>query len=120
MLVLLIASLSPIGADMLLRADAMLLSHWSLSMELLSVASLTEESPSFVGIAYERESLSFSSFSTCSLHSGLLLCISILLWYGTDEALEYIEDSLELLMLEEADLSLRMSISISISMLEEL
>jgi len=83
----------------------------------LSVAGLTEESLFFASIVYERESL---SFFTCSLHSKLLLCISILLWYGTNKALECIEDSLELLMLKEADLPLRTSMSISMSILEEL
>ena len=44
--------------------------------------------------------------------------ISILSWYKEDNAFERIEDSLELFLLEEADLPLMMSISTSMSILD--
>ena len=43
---------------------------------------------------------------------------SILSWYAIDDALESINDSLELILLEEADLSLMMSISMFISIVD--
>ena len=104
---------------MLFRTDVILILHWSLPLGLLFVASLASESLSFIDVAYERENLLFSLIFTCSLHNGLSFCISILLWYKVDKVFECIEDSLELLLLKKTNLPLRISMSISISMLKE-
>ena len=58
-----------------------------------------------------------SSTSTCSLQRGLLLCIFILSWYGTEDILERIDDSLVQLLSGDADLSLGISTSMFIFML---
>ena len=70
--------------------------------------------PSFAFVAYER---AISSALTCSLQRGLSLCNSILVWYGTEDAFECMDDSLELLLEGDADLPLGMSMSMSISIL---
>ena len=68
--------------------------------------------------AYERKKHTLSLISTCSLYRELLLWISIFLWYETDDTSEWVDDSLELLMLEEADLPLVIPVFIFMSMFD--
>ena len=73
------------------------------ALGLLSTTCLTSISFFFAFIVYERV---ISLASTYPLQRRLLLCISILIWYGTENAFEYINNSLELLLKGEANLSL--------------
>ena len=116
MLVLLLASPLPCGISVTFRVGAFLLAHCIPFLELLSVASLTILLSPTLGVVYERENLSLLSFSTYLLQGRLLLWISILLWYRMEDVFEYAEDTLELSVLDETDLSL--GVSISMSMLE--
>jgi len=66
-LIALFASPPSCGHDGLLRAGASLLTCGAPSLGLVLIASLTVLPPFTLEVAYERESLSFSSYSTCSL-----------------------------------------------------
>ena len=50
--------------------------------------------------------------------SRMLFIVSILSWYRADDAIEWVKDSLGLILLEKADLPLIMSILIFMSILE--
>ena len=69
---------------------------------------------SFIFVVYERV---ISSALTCLIQKGLLLCISILVWYETEDAFECVDNSLVLLLEVNTDLLLEISTSMFIPML---
>ena len=69
---------------------------------------------SFIFVVYERV---ISSALTCLLQKGLLLCISILVWYGTEDAFKCVDNSLVLLLEVDADIPRGRSMLMSIPML---
>jgi len=84
---------------------AFLLAYYIPSLRLLSIVSLTVILFPTLGVMYEIKNLSPLLFSTYSLQSRLLLWISILSWYKMEDVFKYTEDALELLVLDETDLS---------------
>ena len=101
---------------MLFRARALLTSYCFLVKELLPIFYLSNMLFSFI-FAFKDWAISLAL--TCLLQRELLFCISILSQYGIEKVFERIEDSLELLLERNNSLSLRVSISMFISILEE-
>ena len=91
------------------RARTSLISHCFLCLELLPVSELLEILFSFTLEVEEQE---LYSVSTCSLHDRSLFYIFICSWYGSEEASERMEGSLELFMEDNGNLSLGGLISI--------
>lgn len=112
---LLLVSLSPCEISMTFMVGALLLVYYIPFLKLLSIALLTIILFSTLGVVYEIKNLSLLSFFTYLLQSRLLLWISILLQYNIED-IKYAEDALELFVLDETNLSQR--VSMSMSMLE--
>jgi len=115
MLVLLSATPSYHGLGVLLRAGVSLRTYCILSWRPLSAAFLTELSTYSLFDTWNSWELLTSSWIVSSRRS---FSAFILLWYRIDDAFEWVEDSLELILLEEADLPLMMSESMFISILD--
>ena len=112
---LLLVSLSPCEISITFMVGALLLAYYIPFLKLLSIALLTIILFSTLGVVYEIKNLSLLSFFTYLLQSRLLLWISILLQYNIEDV-KYAEDALELFVLDETNLSQR--VSMSMSMLE--
>ena len=112
---LLLVSLSPCEISMTFMVGALLLAYYIPFLKLLSIVLLTIILFSTLGVVYEIKNLSLLSFFTYLLQSRLLLWISILLQYNIEDV-KYAEDALELFVLDETNLSQR--VSMSMSMLE--
>jgi len=59
-LVLLIASLLPCGVSMLFMAEALLITHYTPFLELLSIVCLTSMLSSFASVVYKLKLISMS------------------------------------------------------------
>ena len=114
-LVLMLATLLSYGSGVLLRAGASFWTYCALFWEPLSVALLTKLPTCSLFNVYDNWELSIGSWTSSF---KILFYISILSWYEDKDVIKWVEDFLELILLEKVDIPLIMLLLMSISILD--